>query len=221
MSKPDMPKSLTHFAETIIQNPPKGRRRLVALAGPPASGKSTLAEGLVAYLNTQGLNAVLVPMDGFHLDNRILTPRGLLARKGAPETFDASGFVKMVQALAHEEEIVFPLFDRSLDCAIAGAGVVAAEHDTVVVEGNYLLLDQAPWNALAPLWDGAGFLSVPMEQLRQRLIERWLHHGLPQDAAVARAEGNDLANAKTVQDQSLTEGVTLIDSSATSSDRSD
>ena len=68
------------------------RRHLAAIAGPPGSGKSTLAEAVVAELVGAGIDAVLMPMDGFHLDNRLLEPRGLLPRKGAPETFDFGGF---------------------------------------------------------------------------------------------------------------------------------
>ena len=64
------------------------RRTLIAIGGPPASGKSTLAETLQERLNEQSMPCGLVPMDGFHLDNEILNARGLLSRKGAPETFD-------------------------------------------------------------------------------------------------------------------------------------
>jgi fructokinase len=144
-------------------------------------------------------------MDGFHLDNRLLEPLGLLQRKGAPETFDSTGFVRLVEALAVEDRAVYPIFDRALDRAIAGAGMVGPEVDTVVVEGNYLLLNSAPWSALRPLWDHAIMLSVPIEELRRRLIDRWLHHGMSQEAAVARAEGNDLRNAQVVLAESSAE----------------
>ena len=214
LTAPDLLDAPERLARASLAVTPKGRRRLVALAGPPASGKSTLAEAVVAQLNAAGARAVLVPMDGFHLDNRILEPRDLLARKGAPETFDATGFVKMVQALTDEEEVVFPLFDRNLDCAVAGAGVITPDHDTVVVEGNYLLLDRDPWRALAPLWDQTAFLSVPLIELKRRLVARWLHYGLSQAAAEARAESNDLANAKTVLDQSVREAAIIIEQPA-------
>ena len=214
LTAPDLLDAPERLARASLTVTPKGRRRLIALAGSPASGKSTLAEAVVAQLNAAGARAVLVPMDGFHLDNRILEPRGLLARKGAPETFDATGFVKMVRALSEEEEVVFPLFDRSLDCAVAGAGVITPDHDTVVVEGNYLLLDRDPWRALAPLWDQTAFLSVPLIELKRRLVTRWLHYGLSQAAAEARAEGNDLANAKTVLDQSVREAAIIIEQPA-------
>ncbi len=171
---------------------PKARRRLIAIAGAPASGKTTLAAELAEAL---GARAILVPMDGFHLDNRILDARGLRPRKGAPQTFDGAGFVHMIRRLASEDEVVIPVFDRARDIAIAGASVVGPETETAVVEGNYLLLDEEPWRALRPLWDLSVYLKVPEDTLRARLIQRWLDHGLNPQAAEARATSNDLPNA--------------------------
>ncbi|WP_240705141.1 nucleoside/nucleotide kinase family protein [Pacificoceanicola onchidii] len=184
--------------DQILAAPRKGRRRLVALAGPPASGKSTLAEELALRLTRAGCQAQVVPMDGFHLDNRILSARGMLERKGAPETFDVSGLTRLVGALAQEEQVFFPLFDRARDLAIAGAGLVGPACDTVVIEGNYLLHDAPGWRDLAAYWDFTIALEVPPEVLRKRLIARWLSYGLTQEQAVNRAQGNDLPNADTV-----------------------
>lgn len=90
-------------------------RRLVAIAGAPGSGKSTLTDSLVAHLNAPrpGIAAVL-PMDGYHFDDRVLVPRGLLPRKGSPETFDVAGFRHMLKRLSEddEEEVAVPVFDR-------------------------------------------------------------------------------------------------------------
>ncbi|WP_432621242.1 nucleoside/nucleotide kinase family protein [Albidovulum sp.] len=175
-----------------------GARRLVALAGPPATGKSTIAEALRDALAARGANAVVVPMDGYHLDNRILSERGLLPRKGAPETFDARGFIAMIRRLKAGEETFVPVFDRTRDIAIAGAGLVPAAADTIIVEGNYLMFDEDPWRELALLWDAALFLDASEAVLRERLVQRWRHYGLSEDAALARAEENDLPNARRI-----------------------
>jgi pantothenate kinase len=137
-------------------------------------------------------------MDGFHLDNAVLEGRGLLARKGAPESFDGPGFVHAMRRLATEPEVVLPAFDRARDIAIAGRIVVGPAQSIAVVEGNYLLFDDAPWRGLGAIWDLSVFLAPPRAVLRARLVERWRAHGLGEAEAVARAEGNDLANADRV-----------------------
>ena len=167
----------------------------MAVAGAPASGKSTLAAALADRLTAAGRAARHVPMDGFHLDNAVLAPRGLLPRKGAPETFDAAGFVHAVRRLAAEDEVILPDFDRARDIAVAGRIVVGPETEIAVVEGNYLCFDADPWRRLAGLWDLAVFLDVPGPVLRARLLARWREHGLGEAEALARAEANDLPNA--------------------------
>jgi len=197
---------LSKLVERINHTPARGRRKLIAIAGAPASGKSTLAALLVQDL---GPCAKLVPMDGFHLDNDILTARGLLDRKGAPQTFDVAGFLDLVSRLRDEEEILFPLFDRKLDRAIADADSVGPDIDIVVIEGNYLLLDAPIWTDLHSHWDLSVFLYVHSDVLRNRLIQRWVDHGLTKADAIARAEGNDLPNAELVLNQSIKADVTL------------
>lgn len=181
-----------------IEAIPRGRRLLVALAGAPASGKSALAEATVAELRRVGAAAEVVPMDGFHLDNRILSARGLLHRKGAPETFDAAGFVALMRRIREGGEVVFPVFDRARDIAIAGAGVIEAACEIVLVEGNYLLFDAPPWGELADLWDLSVWLEVPEAELLRRCTQRWLDHGHAPEAALARARDNDIANARRI-----------------------
>jgi len=182
-------------------------RLVIGIAGPPASGKSTLAEAVVAHLNRAGATpatkAALLPMDGYHLDNHLLEARGLLARKGAPETFDATGFCAAVSSLhSVDSQMFFPGFDRDLDMTIANALSVAPDDRVVVVEGNYLLLRQAPWSALNALFAVTVFLSPGLGILEDRLRQRWIDHGLDPEAARRRARQNDLVNARLVMEQS-------------------
>ena len=181
-----------------------GDRILVAVAGAPGSGKSTLAEALVARLE----QAVLVPMDGFHLDDAVLEARGLREVKGAVQTYDAEGFAALAARLSHAQaEVVFPLFDRGRELSVAGAGVVAPSDRIVVIEGNYLLLDRAPWNRIR--YDLSVFLDVPEARLRDRLEERWRGFGRDR-AAVAAHLANDLANARLVARQSRAADAVLV-----------
>ncbi len=184
-------------------------RYLVAVTGAPGCGKSTIASELARRLNAQGRKSTVVPMDGFHLDNSILEDRGLRQRKGAPETFDAPGFIRLVEALKTGKEVFAPSFDRTRDLAIAGSVAVPAAARFVIVEGNYLMFAEDPWRDLAPLWDLTVRLDVPMPELRARLIQRWLSLNYTRAVATRRAEGNDIPNAQRVIDQALPCDVTL------------
>ena len=201
----------------IAESRRPGARLLLGIAGPPGSGKSTLAARVVERLNHGGrAEAALLPMDGFHLENDVLESCGLLAVKGAPQTFDAAGFVRLVRSLRNpDEDVAYPLFDRARDCTLPGAGRLPAGTPVVVVEGNYLLLRSGDWAGLQGLFDAAVMIAPPVEVLEARLIYRWLEHGLSAEAAARRARGNDLANARLVMAQSATADLVLGDAEAT------
>ena len=181
----------------------EGRKRLiVAIVGSPGSGKSTLVDALAADL---GLSAAVLPMDGYHLDNAVLDARGLRTRKGAPQTFDVQGLARdLARVRADIGEVLVPVFDRVLDLSRGAARVIAPSARVVLVEGNYLLLDQTPWSGLREYFDLTVALDVPDAILEVRLIKRWLDHGHDHNAAKARALGNDMPNALLVQSQSTT-----------------
>lgn len=195
--------------EEILAAPRAGKRKLVALAGAPASGKTTLSHVLADRLTHAGCKTSVVPMDGFHLDNRVLTSLGYLHRKGAPETFDAAGVLRLIQALSNADRVFYPAFDRDEDFSRAGAGIVDDKCDCVVVEGNYLLFDAPVWRELQPLWDISIRLKVPAETLRQRLVQRWIDFGLPREQAEQRAMENDLVNAQAISDHALPATITI------------
>lgn len=177
-----------------IDSLPNKNRKLVAIAGAPASGKTTLAARLLEHY---GEDAAVLPMDGFHLDNSVLTRKGLLQRKGAHDTFDAVGFVEVVERVAREEHVRAPVFDRDADRTRTGA-IEIFRQKIIIVEGNYLLLDRAPWNKLPRYWDLAFWLDVPLETIEARCIARWLDQGFSREAAEKRARENDLVNAQFV-----------------------
>jgi pantothenate kinase len=175
-----------------------GQRRLLGLVGAPGAGKSTLAQAL---LETLGEAAQVVPMDGFHLANAELVRLGRAARKGAPDTFDAAGYVALLHRLRAQgpnETIYAPAFRREIEEPIAGAIAVHPATRLVVTEGNYLLLDEDPWVEIAHLLDDCWYVEVDDELRRQRLIERHMRFG--RDAAAARAwvEATDEPNARLI-----------------------
>ena len=190
--------------EALIQNiqalATGPERILIAIAGAPGSGKSTLAEDLAARL---GPTAAVMPMDGFHLDNDALHAKKLFHRKGAQETFDAEGFVALVKRLRVAPTVSYPTFDRGADQTVPGGGQIDTATRLVLVEGNYLLLNTPPWNALSDLFDLTVRLVVDHDTLAARLIARWIDHGLSTDQACDRAMGNDMANVRYVEAHSF------------------
>ena len=170
-------------------------RYMVAIAGAPASGKSTLAENLRDALVAEGETAIVVPMDGFHFDDLILNARGHRPRKGAPFTFDVLGFEVLLKRIkARESDIAIPVFDRSMELSRAAADIVDEKARFILVEGNYLLLRSQPWNRLRSLFDFSIYLKVPVEELERRLTNRWLDHGFDLAYAKNWIASNDLPN---------------------------
>jgi pantothenate kinase len=128
------------------------RRTILGIAGPPGGGKSTLAQTVVAAV---GSAAVLVPMDGFHFAQAELVRLGRRDRMGAPDTFDALGYIALLRRLRdRSEEVVYaPEFRREIEEPIAGAISVPRAASLVVTEGNYLLVPEEPWAGVRPLLD--------------------------------------------------------------------
>lgn len=182
------------------------RRQLVAIVGAPGAGKSTFVETLRDRLNhnRSGFARVLA-MDGYHFDDRVLDARGDRARKGAPHTFDVGGLEAMLERLSADDgkDIAVPVFDRSLEIARAGAEIIPGAARLILVEGNYLLLDDPIWAPLRRHFHVTVRLDVPREVLIARLIVRWQGYGMSEAAVREKLEGNDLVNTDLVLSRSV------------------
>jgi pantothenate kinase len=179
-----------------------GRRVVVGLAGEPGSGKSTTASLLVEALVAAGTPAVVVPMDGFHHAGATLARLGRLDRKGAIDTFDGTGWLALLRRIRQGEpgETVWaPDYVRGLEEAVAGSIEVAPDVEVVVVEGNYLLVDDEPWRSARAELDLAWWVEVPQPERLRRLVARHVRHGMAEEAALAWATGPDERSAALVR----------------------
>ena len=183
-----------------------GGRAVLGITGAPGAGKTTLVEALLAELadnppsGMTGEWVAHVPMDGYHLSDAQLDRLGLRDRKGAPETFDAAGYAALLERVRTEtaETVFAPGFERVLEQPIAAALAVPASARLVVTEGNYLLLDEAPWRRVRAAMDEVWYCDLDEPTRLERLVARHVEFGKEPDAAAAWVGRVDQANAALV-----------------------
>lgn len=197
--------TFAQLAERAHSLASRGGRSVLGITGAPGAGKSTLAEGLVSALGPE--LAVLVPMDGFHLANSVLHDLERHPRKGAHDTFDAWGYVALMQRIRGQQEraavgsddvIYAPHFRRDLEEPIGSAIPVHPSTPLVVTEGNYLLLDRQPWPQARAVIDETWFLAPSEAQRLKQLIERHERFGRSPEEARERSLGSDQRNAEMI-----------------------
>ncbi|HEY5355178.1 MAG TPA: nucleoside/nucleotide kinase family protein [Streptosporangiaceae bacterium] len=173
-------------------------RTILGITGAPAAGKSTLAGRLRDELAAA---AAYVPLDGFHLAHQLLTETGLVGRKGAPDTFDAAGYVALLRRLRDPGEgvVYAPRFDRDIEDSIANAIPVPPDVPLVITEGNYLLLRSGPWADVSALLDEVWYIDIAEETRLRRLISRHMEFGRDAAEARERATGSDQRNAVLIE----------------------
>ena len=190
----------------------KGGRILVMLAAPPGAGKSTLLSFLEKLAEeTDGTGRIqVIGMDGFHRRQEYLLSHdtvrdGKAVRmvdvKGAPETFDLEALAARVKRVAAGETVGWPAYDRLLHNPVEDA--VRVDGESVVLEGNYLLLDRDGWRDLASCADYTVSVRADEGMLRERLIGRRIKTGVAEEAAVRFVDFSDMPNVRLCLEYSL------------------
>jgi len=183
----------------VVEYAKNSNRTIIGIVGKPGGGKSTLSKYLLKGMDPAIVS--VVPMDGFHLSNKVLKELGRSERKGAQDTFDVNGFTALIKRikLDSSDPIYYPVFDRSIEESIAAQGVVYPSTRVVIVEGNYLMHDRDGWQEISPLLDQSWYAFLDEDIRISRLISRHIAFGKDPESAKAWAKGSDQINADLIE----------------------
>ena len=172
-----------------------GKRHIVFLAGPAGSGKSTLTalwQEIIPEINTASVPFQVLPMDGFHHPNNYLNEHTIDRNgqtipmqkiKGAPETFNLEGISQAIKSLALGQAMRWPIYDRKDVKDIVQNALEVIPHGLIMVEGNYLLLNEPRWRDLQRYAHKSLFIDTPEERIANDIIQRHIAGGnRPEDA---------------------------------------
>ncbi|MFI5508907.1 nucleoside/nucleotide kinase family protein [Mycobacterium sp. NPDC051804] len=187
---------MTSWASRLEALLARQHRVIIGVTGSPGAGKTSLALQIVASID----DAVHVPMDGFHLSDAELRRLGRLDVKGAIDTFDAGGYLALLQRVREGSEVVYaPAFDRDIEQPVAGSIRVEPEARLIVTEGNYLLDDDEPWPRVRQALDEVWFVDCPPDERRRRLTTRHIEFGKSPERAQAWVRDVDDPNAERIE----------------------
>jgi pantothenate kinase len=174
----------------------KGQKQLlIAIAGPPGAGKSTFSSALHKLIP----KSKVLPMDGYHYTKALLKafpdPIEAFKRRGSHWTFDGEAFVKALQKLKSDGHGLFPSFDHGVGDPVENDITIGEEDEIVLIEGNYLLLDIAPWREIKEVVDFSYFIYCDVPIISDRVCLRHMSVGRTEAEAKERVDTNDALNA--------------------------
>ncbi len=157
-----------------------------------------------------------MPFDGFHYPNEILDSNYIVRDeekiklrtiKGSHETFNLTSLIDKLKQLK-VKKTTWPYYDRNLHDPVGDA--ISVDKDIVVIEGNWLLLNEPVWNGLHELADFTIFIDTDAKFLEERLVNRKVRGGTTLEEAVEFYQNSDSKNVDKVLDHSIPADLTLF-----------
>jgi pantothenate kinase len=209
------------LADLLVQKSSALRRFIIGIAGPPGSGKTAFTALLTAVINVRigHAAAVNVGLDGWHylnsyLDTHTVLRDGILIPlrrvKGAPESFDTDSALLFLRSVRQGKALAYPLYSREWHDPIPSAGSLTLEHQIILMEGNYLLLNAPGWEEFRTLFDLSIFITAPRDELVASLRARHLRGGKDPDTVEKHLRFSDLPNLDLILSQSSPANIQII-----------
>ena len=133
---------LYRVTDTFLGKPTSKVPYIIGIAGSVAVGKSTTARILRALLSRwpDHPEVDLVTTDGFLYPNRVLEERGLMSRKGFPESYDTGRLVRFVSEVkSGKPEVAAPVYSHLAYDVIPGETKLVRQPDVMILEGLNVL----------------------------------------------------------------------------------
>lgn len=189
----------------------KNRRLIVFMAAPPAVGKTTLSKFL-EYLADQSEDLTKIQaigLDGFHYHSDYINTHNAVVMgkevpmkkvKGCPETYDTEKLREKFKKIK-EEDILWPVYDRTIHDVVEDVEKITK--NIILIEGNWLLLDEEPWKSMKDTADYTIMIRSEEETLKERLVGRKMKGGLTREEAEDWYINSDSVNVRRVLQTSL------------------
>jgi len=179
---------LAIVTDTFLGSPPRPKPFVIGVAGSVAVGKSTISRVLQELLARwpQHPQVELVTTDGFLLPNAVLEERGLMDRKGFPESYDRRSLLEFVaRSKAGEDHLVVPVYSHIAYDVLPGETRVISRPDILILEGLNVLQAGESGAFVSDHFDFSIFVDADPEAVREWYIQRFI---TLRDTAFARPD---------------------------------